>query len=143
MCLISPERLDIRTRQELMGRLGDRGGPRSWEVAGHYVDIPGEVETLARMPFDSIEAPYGVVRLLNPEDLLVERTLISVYPQPDESADACARKLIAVALSGQVELDWQEARRLAELPEYRITPRLEHWSAKLRMNSGKPSPYNS
>jgi hypothetical protein len=46
MCLISPGRLDIRTRQELMGRLGGRGGPRSWKVAGQYVDIPGEVETI-------------------------------------------------------------------------------------------------
>jgi hypothetical protein len=136
-------RLDIRTRQELMGRLGGRGGPRSWEVAGQYVDILGEVETLARTPFDSIEAPYGVVRLLSPEDLLVERTLISVYPQPDESADACARKLIAVALSGQVELDWQEARRLAQLPEYRIVPTLEALVSEVANELGKPSPYNS
>jgi hypothetical protein len=34
LCLVSPARLDIRTRQELMGRLGARGGPRNWQVAG-------------------------------------------------------------------------------------------------------------
>ena len=29
LCLVSPPRLDIRTRQELMGELGARGGPRT------------------------------------------------------------------------------------------------------------------
>lgn len=33
LCLVSPTRLDLRSRQELMGRLGARGGPRSWQVA--------------------------------------------------------------------------------------------------------------
>ncbi len=32
LCLISPARLDIRSRQELMGRYGAKGGPRSWQV---------------------------------------------------------------------------------------------------------------
>ena len=54
-----------------MGQLGARGGPRSWHVAGQYVDILGTVETLAQTPFDEIEAPYGRVRLVSPEDLLV------------------------------------------------------------------------
>lgn len=143
LCLVSPARLDIRTRQELMGQLDGRGGPRSWQVAGQYVDILGQVETLARTPFDEIDAPYGPVRLVSPEDLLVERVLVSVYPQRDETADACARKLIAVALSGQVELDWQEARRLAELPEYRILPVLKELVGKVAHELGRPSPYHS
>jgi hypothetical protein len=41
LCLISPARLDVRTRQELMGRLGAVGGPRNWQVAGMYVDVLG------------------------------------------------------------------------------------------------------
>ncbi len=140
MCLVSPTRLNLRTRQELMGRLEAKGGPRSWEVAGQYVDILGEVETLARTPFGELQAPYGPVRLVSPEDLLVERVLISVYPQPDEPADLCARKLIAVALAGQVEMDWQEARRLAERPEYRILPVLEKLVGEVAHELGKPSP---
>src|SRR5881628_1519154 len=96
MCLVTPARLDIRTRQEIMGQFGARGGPRSWQVAGQYRDILGEVETLARIPFDELDGPYGPIRLINPEELLVERVLISVYPQRDETADDCARKLIAV-----------------------------------------------
>jgi hypothetical protein len=142
MCLVSPARLDVRTRQELMGQIGARGGPRSWQVAGQYVDILGEVETLARTPFDELETPYGPVRLVSPEDLLVERVLISVYPQRDESAESCARKLIAVGLSGQVEVDWQEVRHLAERPEYRILPALEKIVAEVAHELGKPNPYH-
>src|SRR5262245_18913405 len=42
MCLVSPARLDVRSRQELMGRLAAQGGPRSWQVAGEFVDVLGE-----------------------------------------------------------------------------------------------------
>lgn len=143
MCLIKPPRLDVRTRQELMGRLGASGGPRSWQVAGQFVDVLSEVETLSQTPFAELEAPYGTVRLISPEDLLVERVLISVYPQPYEPAAGCARKLVAVALSGQVELDWQEARRLAERPEYRILPALQQLVAAVADELGKPNPYHS
>ena len=143
MCLISPTRLDVRTRQELMGRLGAQGGPRNWQVGGQYVDILGEVETLARTPFDELQAPYGPVRLVSPEDLLVERVLISVYPQQHEPARLCARKLIAVALAGHVEVDWQEARRLAERPEYRILSELEQLVGEVANELRKPSPYDS
>ena len=83
------------------------------------------------------------MRLVSPDDLLVERVLVSVYPQPDEPAELCARKLIAVALSGQVELDWQEARRLAERPEYSILPALEKLVGEVAHELGKKSPYHS
>ncbi len=142
LCLISPPRLDLRTRQELMGHLGARGGPRSWQVAGHFVDLLGEVETLATTPFDELQAPYGLVRLISPEDLLVERVLVSVYPQPDRDAAHCARKLAAVALAGQVEVDWSEVRRLAKRPEYLILPALTQLVRDVAHELGKPSPYD-
>jgi hypothetical protein len=143
LCLISPARLDVRTRQEIMGRLGAKGGPRSWEVADQFVDILGEIETLAQTPLDELQAPYGMVRLVSPEDLLVERVLISVYPQRYEPAEFCARKLIAAALAGHVEVDWKEARRLAERPEYRILPVLEKLVDEVSHELGKPDPYHS
>ena len=143
MCLVTPTRLDLRTRQELMGRIGAAGGPRNWRVAGLFVDILGEVEKLARTPFGELLAPYGPVRLVSPEDLLIERILISVYPQRHEPAELCARKLIAVALSGQVEVDWQEARRLAMRPEYAILPVFETLVSQVAHEIGKPSPYHS
>ena len=142
MCLISPGRLDVRTRQELMGQLGARGGPRNWQVAGYFVDILGEVETLAAIPFDELQAAYGLVRLVSPEDLLVERVLISVYPQSDEAANQCARKLAAVAIAGQVEMNWPELRRLAERPEYRILDALTKLVGDVAHELGKPSPYD-
>ena len=40
MCLISPARVDLRTRQELMGRLGARGGPRTWQEARRLAEQP-------------------------------------------------------------------------------------------------------
>ena len=143
LCLVSPSRLDIRTRQELMGQLGARGGPRSWQVAGQFVDILGEVETLARNPYNELEGPYGLVRMVSPEDLLVERALVSVYPEPDETAGACARKLAAVALSGQVEMDWEEVKRLAQLPSYGIFPEVKTLVTAIADELGTSNPYHS
>jgi hypothetical protein len=141
-CLVSPARLDLRTRQEVMGLFGAKGGPRNWQVAGLYVDILGEIETLACTPFGELEGPFGTVQLVSPEDLLVERVLISVYPQTHEPADVCARKLIAAALAGHVEMDWAEVRRLADRPEYRILPVLEKLVAEVANELEKSNPYH-
>lgn len=56
---------------------------------------------------------------MKPEDLLVERVLVSVYPQEEPSARACARALAVMALGGALEMDWDEVLRVASLPEYR------------------------
>jgi hypothetical protein len=120
LCLADPPTIPLRERQELMGRLAAAGGPRSWQVAGMFVDLLGPLETLARTPLRRVTGPYGMVQLVQPEELLVERVLVSVYPQPYPPARDCARKLAAVALGGALEFDWQELRRLAGRPEYRI-----------------------
>ena len=143
LCLIPPSRIDLRTRQELMGLLGAKGGPRNWQVAGQFVDVLGEVETLARIPFEELSAPYGPVKLVCPEELLVERVLISVYPQRHEPAADCARKLIAVALHGHVELDWREVQRLAARPEYGILPALQELVRAVAHELRKPNPCDS
>ena len=143
LCLIPPSRIDLRTRQELMGLLGAKGGPRNWQVAGQFVDVLGEVETLAHIPFEELSAPYGPVKLVCPEELLVERVLISVYPQRHEPAADCARKLIAVALQGHVELNWQEVQRLADRPEYGILPALQELVRTVADELRKPNPCDS
>src|SRR5437667_2576774 len=102
-----------------MGQLGAKGGPRSWEVAGSYVDLLGPVESFARTPYRSVQGPYGSVLVMKPEDLLVERVLVSVYPQPHPPARDCAKKLLAMVLDGVIPVDWREVVRLAKLPEYR------------------------
>jgi len=119
LCYTRQASLLLRQRQELMGLLGAKGGPRNWEVAGMYVDLLGPAESFARTPYRRVQGPYGEVRLMKAEDLLVERVLVSVYPGANMAARDCARKLIAVILGGDVAVDWEEVRRVANLPEYR------------------------
>lgn len=118
LCYTNKASLPLRQRQEVMGLLGAKGGPRNWEVAGMFVDVLGEVESFARTPYRRVQGPYGEVHLMKPEDLLVERVLVSFYPEKDPAAHKCAKKFIAVLLTGGVAVDWDEVRRLANLPEY-------------------------
>ena len=57
--------------------------------------------------------------MLQPEDLLVERVLVSFYPEKDNVARKCAQSFMAVILRGGIVVDWNEVRRLANRPEYR------------------------
>ena len=122
LCRLTPAALPLRQRQEIMGQLGAQGGPRSWQVAGAFVDLLGPLESLANTPLRKLQAPYGLVQIVQPEELLVERVLVSIYPQPHPPARQCAKMLAAVALRGQLAMDWKEVRRLAARPEYRILP---------------------
>lgn len=122
MCTVPPSRIDLRTRQELMGSLGGKGGPRSWEVCGTYVDILGEVENLANTPLRSLRAPFGQVRIVPVEELIVERILISRYPSDYPPALECAKKLIAAVLREEVLADWAEVKRIAQLSAYGVWP---------------------
>src|SRR5438477_10255251 len=89
MCHITAATLPIRDRQEVMGLLHAEGGPRNWKVAGMYFDLLGPAESFARTPYRKLEAPYGSVLVMKPEDLLVERVLVSIYPQPHPAARDC------------------------------------------------------
>ena len=119
LCHTTAATLPIRQRQEIMGLLGAVGGPRTWQVAGMFVDMLGAAESYAHTPYRRVEGPYGDVRLMKPEDLLVERVLVSVYPGEDPTARKCARALAVVALAGAVNMNWSEVLRVANLPEYR------------------------
>src|SRR2546422_300445 len=40
LCVLKPVApISLRLRQEIMGTLGATGGPRSWQVAGLFVDL--------------------------------------------------------------------------------------------------------
>jgi hypothetical protein len=119
MCHSSSVALPVAQRKEIMGLLDAKGGPRNWVVAGMYLDLLGHAESFARTPFRRIEAPYGSFLVMKPEDLLVERVLMSYYTGENKTARDCAKKFIAVMLGGVVEANWNEVRRLANLPEYR------------------------
>ena len=119
MCHAPENILPIARRKEIMGLLDAKGGPRNWVVAGMYLDLLGPVESFARTPYRQVEAPYGRILLMKPEDLLVERVLVSYYSGENQTARACAKILAAVTLRKEIEMNWDEVRRLANLPEDR------------------------
>jgi hypothetical protein len=90
-----------------------------------------------------LAGPYGDVKLVSPEELLVERVLVSVYPGRNEEARLCALKLAGAALGEQVEMNWDEVRQLAERPEYRIFDELRALVSETAHEVGKQSPYHS
>jgi hypothetical protein len=122
MCHANKATLSVAERQEVMALLGAKGGPRNWQVAGMYLDLLGPVESFARTPYRRVEAPYGSILVMKPEDLLVERVLMTFYLGESQTARDCAKKLAAMILDGVIPVDWNEVRRLANLPEYRNLP---------------------
>ena len=120
LCVDSvPSKLTARVRQELMALFHAKGGPRSWQVGGLYIDILSSFENLARTPMRRLQGPWGEVRISPVEELMVERVLISKYPQDFPPARECAKKLVGAALLGEVETDWTEVKRLAKNAAYK------------------------
>jgi hypothetical protein len=122
MCHATKATLSVAERKEIMGLLAAKGGPRNWQVAGMYLDLLGPAESFARTSFRRIEAPYGSLLLMKPEDLIVERVLMSFYLGESQTARNCAKILVSVALRGEIEMDWAEVRRLANMRVYRNLP---------------------
>jgi len=117
-------RIPLRKAQDIMATLGATGGPRSWQVAGLYIDLLGFLENESRAPCRSIVTPFGPVNILPAETALVERVLLAFYPQPDPDAREVARKLLAACLSGATPVDWNEVDRLAALSEFNVVTEL-------------------
>jgi hypothetical protein len=92
------------------------------------------MKTLARTAFREIDG----VLVAKPEDLIAERVLMATYPQPNEAGQICAEKLLAVALSGELPVDWTEAERVAGLPEYDVLAELiaMRRAVELRLEEG-------
>lgn len=122
MCHATKVSLSVAERQEIMGLLDAKGGPRNWQVAGIYLDLLGPVESFARTPYRRVEAPYGSILVMKPEDLLVERVLCSFYLGESKTARDCAKVLASVALRQEIAMNWDEVRRVANRPEYRNLP---------------------
>lgn len=117
--------IPLRQAQDIMAQLGATGGPRSWKVAGLYVDLLGLLENEAQTPLRTVQTRYGPISLMPAELALVERTLLAYYPRPDAAARDVARKFLAVCLNGATPVDWNEVGRLAALPSFNITRELE------------------
>jgi hypothetical protein len=119
MCHVNKATLSVDERKEIMGLLNAKGGPRNWQVAGMYLDLLGPEESFSRTSFRRIEAPYGSFLVMKPEDLLVERVLMTFYLGESQIARECAKKLVAVMLTKGLPVDWNEVLRVANRPEYR------------------------
>jgi hypothetical protein len=117
--------IPLRLAQDLMGRLGATGGPRSWKVAGLFVDLLGLLENEAVTPCRTIRTPCGAISVIPAELAVVERALLAFYPSPDPVARAVAKKLLAVCINGETPVDWAEIRRLARLPSFNVERELD------------------
>ena len=129
--------IPLRQAQDIMGKLGATGGPRSWKVAGLYVDILGFLENESIAPLRNISTPLGEIVILSPELTLVERVLIAFYPQPDSEAKDVALKMFAACLTGQTPVDWVEVDRLAALPAFRVAEELKELGREVRRELGQ------
>ena len=125
LCRRTLSPIPLRLAQDLMGKLGATGGPRSWKVAGLFVDMLGLLENEATTPCRTIGTPCGAISVIPAELAVVERTLLAFYPQPDPEARNVAKKMLAVCISGDTPVDWSEIRRLAGLPSFNVSKELD------------------
>jgi len=126
-CRISLKAIPLRLMSDIMSRLGGKALGRNWLVCGIYVDFLGLLESETVLPNRELETPYGRVSLLPPELALVERIIFA------ESSAEClpsARQMMAAALQDE-RFDWDEARRLADLPDFKVLARFEEMREEL------------
>lgn len=109
-----------RLVREILLPLGGKCIGRNWQVCGLFVDILGIAEAETSKDFKEVETPYGKVRILPPELALVERVF---YSLDSEECVASARQMMASALEDK-EFDWQEAERIAALPDFAVLEEL-------------------
>lgn len=105
-----------RIMQEIAESLGGKGLGRNWLICGLYVDILGLLESETLLAERTLETPYGEVRILAPELVLVERVL---YAEQAEECVASARQMMVACLKDS-RFDWAEAERLAALPDFKV-----------------------
>ena len=126
-CRLSLKAIPLRLAMDIMQRLGGKALGRNWFVCGVYVDFRGIFESETTLPNRELITPYGKVYILPPELALVERIIFA------ESSAEClpsARQMMAAALK-DAAFDWAEARRLADLPDFKVLSQLERMRSEL------------
>lgn len=97
------------------------GVRRQWSLGGVVIDLLGEAETVGKAPFRTLQGPYGDLRVMPAEEVLVERAFMA-YAQgadcPNFEALAAAKQIILAGLAGTVAMDWEAVDAIAEGPEY-------------------------
>ena len=131
-CRKSLKAIPLRLMSDIMLRLGGKSLGRNWQVCGIFVDFLGLLESETVLPNRELDTPYGRVYFLPPELALVERIIFA-----ESSAEylPSARQMMAAALQDE-RFDWAEARRLADLPDFKVLPQLEAMRKELSDGSG-------
>jgi len=119
-CRLNARPIPLRLAQDVMTTLRATGGPRSWQIAGLFVDLLGLFENEAKTPCREVMTPLGPVVIMPPELVVVERVLSAYYPRENSENKTVARTIIAVGLSDRLSIDWDEVNRVAQLPDFRI-----------------------
>ena len=122
-CRRSVTAIPPRVMQDVIAELGGKGVARSWLVCGLCVDLLGFLENESVLPARELETPYGIVKIIPPELALVERVLIANYPPSDELM-VTARKMMVAAVN-DADFNWEEAERLAALPDFGVLKELQ------------------
>lgn len=113
---------------QVMGQLPGAvlSGTRTWKVAGLFVDILGEATRRGGLPLSILETPLGEVALLTVEELIVERTFSArCWTGYNAIEDACAKKLVSLAVRKKIPCDWDVVLRIASSDDYRCAPEIE------------------
>lgn len=119
-CRRSLKAPSLRLIKEILEPLGGKCVGRNWMVCGLFVDLLGIVETETYKDFVKVETPYGTVSMIPPELSLVERVF---YAMESEESVASARQMMVAALADE-NFDWDEAERLAALPDFKVLDEL-------------------
>ena len=126
-CRRSLRAIPPRLAVDIMKRLGGESLGRNWLVCGLYVDMLGLLENESIYPYRELETPYGAVCVLPPELALVERIL---YAESSQECVASARQMMAAALHDP-KFDWEEAERLAALPDFKVLETFRQLKAEI------------
>jgi len=122
-------------KNEVMQTLGAKPALRLFQVEDVVVDLGGSAELLSRN-FVEVETEEGSVVMEAPEEAIVQRVLVAVYPQPNLEQRQAAKLLLAQAEAGNLAVDWNEVRRIADLPVYRVWGEIESLRSECRRELG-------
>jgi hypothetical protein len=127
----------LETKAKVMQQFGCDRGIRLYEVDGVLVDLGGVAELFSTNTVN-IESDEGSILLEAPEEALIQRTLVSVYPQEQPDQKLAALLMIAQALEGNIPMDWKEVERLAQLPNFKVLDVLLSYKKEVALKLGLP-----
>lgn len=129
----------LEDRARVMERLGCQRGIRLFDLGGVLVDLGGQAESYSRN-FIELKTDDGPILLEAPEESMVQRILMGVYPQFLEEQWEAGRLMVAQAVAGRIPVDWEEVLRLARLPGFRVEKELRQLVAECSARLGVAAP---